>query len=287
VNDVKYKIGQDFEYVGNDYWRWSAWIDADDAQLDRIKQVVWILHPTFRNPRVATTDRAQKFMLKTAGWGTFRLRAEIELADGENVSISKNLKLEYPEDAQTDADAALMAPFEGEPVAIVSEHVALASERGQLGAARAGVDSQPALSTKRAPSPRHRSGSKVFLSYGSEDAELVVPLRQALIQDGAQVLDVNQVAAGASWQDEVNRLIARSDMVVGVVGHDYVSPFVVAELGRARGGEKQVCVVTNKGEEPFGLPADVARIPIDMSNADFGEVVAFVNGRNKDSVFGG
>lgn len=284
---MKYKIGQDFDYVGNDYWRWSAWIDAEDAQLDRVTQVVWILHPTFRNPRVASTDRAQKFMLKTAGWGTFRLRAEIKLDNGESVSVSKNLKLEYPQDAQADPDAVLTTRSEDEPVAIFSEHVQSGSEREQLGAAHAGVDSQPALSTKRASSPQHRSTGKVFLSYGSEDAELVVPLRQALIQDGVQVLDVNEIAAGASWQDEVNRLIARSDMVVGVVGHDYVSPLVVAELGRARGGEKQVCVVTGKGEEPFGLPADIARIPIDMGNADFGDVVAFVSGRNKDVEFGG
>ncbi len=68
---MSYRIGQDYEYVGKDYWRWSAWIEADGAELDNVKQVVWILHPSFKEPRRVTKERASKFRLQTAGWAYF------------------------------------------------------------------------------------------------------------------------------------------------------------------------------------------------------------------------
>ena len=295
---MKYKIGQDFEYLGNDYWQWRAWIDADKAALDRIAQVVWILHPTFSNPRVVTKDRKRRFMLKTAGWGTFRLRAEIDLRDGTTATASRNLTLEYPDGDDVDADAAQHVPSKERMSMSVSPRTHPAEEHVEFdveGApskeaflahespAAPHATSLPRLRQVPAAERRQRQGKKVFLSYGSEDAALVEPLRHALTQDGLQVLDVSAIADGASWQDEVNRLIARSDMVIGVVGHDYASPFVVAELGRARGGDKPVCVVTSLGEQPFGLPTDIARIPIDMDdNKDFKEVVAYVSRSEED-----
>lgn len=94
---MSYQIAQDFEYAGNDYWRWWAWIEADDAELDAVQAVVWILHPTFKQSRVLIADRASKFQLKTAGWGTFLLRAEVALKCGEKHLLKHNLRLEYPE----------------------------------------------------------------------------------------------------------------------------------------------------------------------------------------------
>lgn len=94
---MSYRIEQDFEYAGNDYWRWSAWIEADDAELDKVQDVVWVLHPTFKQSRIRVADRASKFKLKTAGWGTFLLRAEVSLKGGEKQMLKHNLRLEYPE----------------------------------------------------------------------------------------------------------------------------------------------------------------------------------------------
>jgi len=97
---MSYRIAQDFEYVGNDYWRWSAWIEGSDAELDKVKEVVWILHPSFSQPRVVSKQRSDKFRLKTAGWGTFLLRAEVVLADGEKLRLKHNLELEYPDESE-------------------------------------------------------------------------------------------------------------------------------------------------------------------------------------------
>jgi hypothetical protein len=100
---MSYRIAQDFEYSGNDYWRWWAWIEADAAELDKVKEVVWILHPSFSLSRVIAKQRSDKFRLQTAGWGIFLLRAEVVLGDGEKRLLKHNLRLEYPEDSETRA----------------------------------------------------------------------------------------------------------------------------------------------------------------------------------------
>ena len=96
---MSYRIAQDFEYSGKDYWHWWAWIEADDAELDKVKEVVWILHPVFSLSRVVAKQRSDKFRLQTAGWGIFLLRAEVVLADGEKRLLKHNLRLEYPSEA--------------------------------------------------------------------------------------------------------------------------------------------------------------------------------------------
>lgn len=105
-----YRIEQDFEYVGRDYWRWSAWIEADEGALDQVLKVDWLLHPTFKKSLVRSNDRSTKFRLQSAGWGTFLLRAELHLQGGGQRSLRHNLRLEYPE-AQNES-----APAKGEAV---------------------------------------------------------------------------------------------------------------------------------------------------------------------------
>jgi TIR domain/YEATS family len=100
---MSYRIAQDFQYVGNDYWRWWAWIEAEDADLDKLEEVVWILHPSFKQSRVVKRQRPDKFRLETAGWGTFLLRAELSLPDGEKLTLKHNLRLEYPESSEAAA----------------------------------------------------------------------------------------------------------------------------------------------------------------------------------------
>jgi pYEATS domain-containing protein involved in immunity/TIR domain-containing protein len=118
---MSYRIAQDFEYVGNDYWRWSAWIEGSDAELDKVKEVVWILHPSFSQSRVVSKQRADKFRLSTAGWGTFLLKAEVVLADGQKLQLKHNLDLEYPAE-KSEAPRRSMAspPTRRQPVVYLS-----------------------------------------------------------------------------------------------------------------------------------------------------------------------
>jgi hypothetical protein len=117
---MSYKIEQDFEYVGKDYWRWSAWIEGGDAELDKVEQVVWILHPSFVQPRVLSKVRLDKFRLSTAGWGTFVLRAEVTLADGKKVQLKHNLRLEYPDSSESPRRSMASAPASRQPTVYLS-----------------------------------------------------------------------------------------------------------------------------------------------------------------------
>ncbi len=98
MTSTVFRIAQDFEYVGNDYWHWWSWIAGSDADLDRIDKVVWLLHPSFAQSRCVADDRATNFRLDASGWGTFLLRAQVQLKDGSQQSLRRNLRLEYPED---------------------------------------------------------------------------------------------------------------------------------------------------------------------------------------------
>ena len=96
-------IDQDFEYAGDDYWKWSVWIDGPDAELEAIDHVVYTLHSSFPNPVREIDDRASNFRLSTAGWGTFRIYARVVgKDDAPDQHLEHDLDLRYPE---TDAPA--------------------------------------------------------------------------------------------------------------------------------------------------------------------------------------
>jgi hypothetical protein len=119
---MNYRIAQDSAYVGNDYWRWSAWIEAEAAELDMVKEVVWILHPSFKQSRVVRKKKSEKFRLNTAGWGTFLLRAELTLADGNSQLLKHDLRLEYPEpsESNTPQRSTANAPISRAPTVYLS-----------------------------------------------------------------------------------------------------------------------------------------------------------------------
>jgi transcription initiation factor IIF auxiliary subunit len=91
------KIAQDYKYVGDDYWKWSAWIEGPDKELDQIESVTYNLHPTFPNPVRKIDSREDKFRLKSAGWGVFTLYASVLRKDGSTQKLKHQLELNYPD----------------------------------------------------------------------------------------------------------------------------------------------------------------------------------------------
>lgn len=91
------RIDQDQYYEGQDWWAWSVWLEGSREELDNVEAVVWHLHPTFPQPDQMKTNRGENFRLKTAGWGTFRIRAEVVLKGGETRILYHDLKLQYPD----------------------------------------------------------------------------------------------------------------------------------------------------------------------------------------------
>ncbi|MCW5966668.1 MAG: hypothetical protein KIT83_21700, partial [Bryobacterales bacterium] len=78
-------------------------IEGENEALDRVELVEWTLHPTFPNPIRKSTDRANKYILETGGWGTFPIRARAMLKDGSEIRLRHELELHYPDGTVTSA----------------------------------------------------------------------------------------------------------------------------------------------------------------------------------------
>jgi transcription initiation factor IIF auxiliary subunit len=91
---MKLQLRNDWEYEGGESWRWGAFVDGDEQDLDRIQYVEYVLHPTFVNPIRTVSDRTTKFRMETAGWGTFVLRARALMKDGSIVKLKHKIQLE-------------------------------------------------------------------------------------------------------------------------------------------------------------------------------------------------
>ena len=89
------KTAQSFKYQGNDWWKWSVWIEGAKADLDQIEYVTYRLHPTFPNPVRKVNDRESKFRLNSHGWGTFSIQVRIVNKTGQVIKLTHDLVLEY------------------------------------------------------------------------------------------------------------------------------------------------------------------------------------------------
>ena len=241
---MSYRIAQDFEYAGNDYWHWRAWIEAEPAMMLAVDKVVWLLHPSFKRTRITVTDRSRGFMLKASGWGTFRLRAELVLKSGDGPTLSKTLKLEYPDRLTTVVSRSLTGD-PGEP------------RNGSVGEVEA--------------SPR-----TVFLSYSGEDSRAASRLRDKLEGAGISVLDASRLKPGESWAESLRSMMAKSDSVIGLVTESEASPFVLDELQAAVAAEIPALALVPVGSEGAGLPASIQRVEFDPSRGETSELVALI-----------
>lgn len=89
-------VRQRCNYRGQDWWEWAVWIEAPDKVLDEIEYVEYKLHPTFPDPVRRTTNRNEKFLIESAGWGEFMIGVEISTRKGEHLKRQHWLTLDYP-----------------------------------------------------------------------------------------------------------------------------------------------------------------------------------------------
>lgn len=83
-----------WHYKGGDWWQWEAFlVDEGSGELEQVDYVEYVLHPTFPNPIRRVDDPEGGFILKTAGWGTFRLKAFVHTKDGEKRKLTHDLQL--------------------------------------------------------------------------------------------------------------------------------------------------------------------------------------------------
>lgn len=90
-----YKVAQSAHYEGEDWWKWSLWIEASDRDLDMIHNVIYNLHFTFNNPVRIIKTRMNKFRLDSSGWGTFTIYVRINFKDETVLDLEHELELFY------------------------------------------------------------------------------------------------------------------------------------------------------------------------------------------------
>lgn len=78
--------------VSSDRWEWTAFMDGPESSLRRIRSVTYHLHPTFKPSRRLGDSTRLGHPLTAVGWGTFLLRADVELDDGTRRSYEHTLQ---------------------------------------------------------------------------------------------------------------------------------------------------------------------------------------------------
>ncbi len=86
-------LAQDVERTSANRWRWSVWLVGPNEILDQVRHVVYLLHPTFKEPVRPVSDRSTAFRLTSAGWGDFTIRARVFFESGEETLLTHRLRL--------------------------------------------------------------------------------------------------------------------------------------------------------------------------------------------------
>ncbi len=92
-------------YVGQrgdtHWWKWTAYLEGSEGELDEIAFVEYHLHPSFPNPIRRIKMRSGGFPLKSKGWGVFELTAKVVFQDGRRPKVLKHW-LEFSDDGIDD-----------------------------------------------------------------------------------------------------------------------------------------------------------------------------------------
>jgi len=79
---------------GRPYYRWRVFLDEDSEVLKSIREVRYLLHPTFPEPLRIRKNPGDGFALETTGWGEFWLEITVIYTDGQTSKNFYHLKLE-------------------------------------------------------------------------------------------------------------------------------------------------------------------------------------------------
>lgn len=214
------RIEQDSRQKAPGWWWWAVWIAGDEAALARVRKVVWYLHPTFPEPVVTRTSRADGFRLETSGWGEFALRAQVHPDDGESYFLEHRLRLFTDEgEAAADRGAAEELPSSGsagrEDDTLLGVAVRSARAAGAGGAGH------------KAP--------RVFISHSFGDADLAQALRDSLRSKNVEA-SLGREPAASSGGRSLGEEIDDSDLVVSLdsaASGEFVD--IEKEVARQRG----------------------------------------------------
>ena len=94
-------------------------------------------------------------------------------------------------------------------------------------------------------------------------------LRDALESRGVRVLVPQDLTVGADWASEMQKELARADLVIGVIPSERQAPWVLFELGQASALGRRIVLITSPKADPvpFSLHQFVV-LRIDLTNTE-------------------
>lgn len=88
------KLRNGWHYKGGNWWEWRAFLDDESSgELDQVDYVEYVLHSSFPKPIRRVEDPMGGFVLETAGWGMFELKAFVYMKDGEKRKLTHLIEL--------------------------------------------------------------------------------------------------------------------------------------------------------------------------------------------------
>jgi hypothetical protein len=194
---MKTRLKQTAAYHGDDWWKWSVWVESDEETLDRIEYVEYTLHPSFPEPVIRIKERSSKFRLDAEGWGEFTIRAQVVNKDGSKKNLKRWLELKpSAEGEEQDQESATAGGGEGG------------------GGGTAGDE----------------SSRIIFLSCNIADAPFAAALSRALSTHGARVLMTGAELSTLPWEVAINQMLEQADVAVFIIS-DPLSSLMRREIG--------------------------------------------------------
>ena len=77
------KLVNTYKKDEGDWYSWTVKIQGTDEELSRIEHVTYLLHKSFPTRQIVSSNAAENFARKGAGWGEFLLQAEAIMKNGE------------------------------------------------------------------------------------------------------------------------------------------------------------------------------------------------------------
>lgn len=84
--------------AGDELYNLKIYLDGPPHELDNVKEVEYVLHPTFPDPRQVVADRSRNFALEIWTWGMFNIEVTIRYQDGSEEHRDFYLSYKLPAD---------------------------------------------------------------------------------------------------------------------------------------------------------------------------------------------
>jgi transcription initiation factor IIF auxiliary subunit len=87
--------------TSREHFHVGVWVDGDPADLDRVRQVEYELHPSFRRRLRSSRNRENNFGITIWTWGLFNVHIVISMLDGSQTEMDYFLDYQLPADDGT------------------------------------------------------------------------------------------------------------------------------------------------------------------------------------------